>query len=88
MPAVCKLTFGKELPRDITETQLALAVRVTEAVYGPPRVRIGAGYCYAADGTVLVLDISTEVGQHIACVLIGLLTWAHGEDSFAVERDE
>jgi hypothetical protein len=86
MPVVCKFKFPEGLGRESIETQLAVAIKATESVYGQPRVRIGAGYLFSEDQTELAIDVSTDVGQHIAQVFTGLLAWQLGEDGFTVDR--
>ena len=86
MPAVCKFKFPEGSDRESIETRLAVAIKATESVYGQPRVRIGAGYLFSEDQTELAIDVSTDVGQHIAQVFTGLLVWQLGEDAFTVER--
>jgi hypothetical protein len=38
------------------------------------------------DHRELAIDVSTEVGEHIAQVFTGLLSWQLGEDKFTVDR--
>jgi hypothetical protein len=86
MADVCKFRFEQGPSRDSIETQLALAIRATESVYGSPRVRMGVGYLFSEDDRELAIDVSTEVGEHMARVFTGLVTWQLGEDGFTVER--
>ena len=86
MPAVCKFKFPGGSVMEAIETQLAFAIRATESVYGGPRVRMAVGYLFSEDGRELAIDVSTEVGDHMARVFTGLLTWQLGEDKFEVNR--
>jgi hypothetical protein len=86
MPTVCKFRFPEGSDRESIETQLALAIKETESVYGQPRVRMAAGYLFSEDHRELAIDVSTEVGEHIAQVFTGLLSWQLGEDKFTVDR--
>lgn len=94
MPAVCKFEFPEGLDREMIETQLALAIVATECTFGQPRVRINAAYCVSpasdtADGKTkpkVAIDVSTEVGEHIAQVFTGLMIRQLGEDEFTVDR--
>jgi hypothetical protein len=82
------------LDSESIEAQLALAIISAECVFGQAKVRISAGYCIsAANGTsngekglLVAIDISTEVGEHIAQVFTGLMIRQLGEDRFTVER--
>ena len=94
MPTVCIFEFPKEVDRKIIETQLALAIITAECTFGQPRVRLNAAYCVspairtAPDNkkSQVVIDVSTEVGEHIAQVFTGLMIRQLGEDNFTVER--
>ena len=86
MPKVCRFKFPEGPDRESIETHLALAIKATESVYGQPRVRMGVGYLFSGDDKELAIDVSTEVGEHMAQVFTGLLTWQLGEDKFTVER--
>jgi len=86
MSDVCKFRFQKGPTRESIEAQLALAIRATESVYGGPRVRMGVGYLFSEDGRTLAIDVSTEVGDHMARVFTELLTWQLGEEQFTVEH--
>jgi hypothetical protein len=86
MSEICKFTFPRRLNSESIEAQLALAIRATESVYGQPRVRMGTGYLFSEDHSELAIDVSTEVGEHVAQVFTGLLAWQLGEDEFTVER--
>ena len=86
MPTVCKFKFPEGLDREIIETQLALAVIATECTFGQPRVRISAAYCVSREKPQVAIDVSTEVGEHIAQVFTGLMIRQIGEDKFTVDR--
>lgn len=86
MPAVCRFKFPEGLDREIIETQLALAVIATECTFGQPRVRISAAYCVSREKPQVAIDVSTEVGEHIAQVFTGLMIRQLGEDNFTVDR--
>jgi len=86
MPAVCRFKFPEGLDREIIETQLAVAVIAAECTFGQPRVRISAAYCISRDKPQVAIDISTDVGEHIAQVFTGLMIRQLGEDKFTVDR--
>ena len=96
MPVVCKFMFPGGLERHAIESQLALAIIAAECTFGQPRVRISAGYYISRssaqangdEGHQVVIDVSTEVGEHIAQVFTGLMIRQLGEDKFTVERVE
>ena len=84
MKEVCKFVFGSGISKELIEEQIALAVITAECLFGPAKVRLHAGYL-AADGKA-VIDVSGEVGEHIAQVFTGLMIKQLGEDAFAVTR--
>ncbi len=86
MPTVCRFKFHEGLGREFMETQLALAVIAAECAFGQPRVRISAAYCVSKEKHQVVIDVSTEVGEHIAQVFTGLMIRQLGEDKFTVDR--
>lgn len=86
MPAVCRFRFPEETDRETIEMQLALAIIAAECTFGQPRVRISAAYCVSGDKSQVGIDVSTEVGEHIAQVFTGLMIRQLGEDRFTVER--
>ena len=86
MADVCRFKFPEDLGRENVEAQLALAIIAAECTFGQPRVRISAAYCFSKERPELVIDVGTEVGEHIAQVFAGLLTRQVGEDKFTVDR--
>ena len=87
MSQVCKFTFKKEVGRGFLEKQIAFSVLTAESVFGKAKVRIHAPGFLASDDKV-VINVSSEVGEHIATVFIGLMNVYVGEENFAVERIE
>ena len=88
MKSVCRFTFSVAIARETVEAQLALAIIVAECMYGQARVRLGAAYLMSGDGRKLVIDVSTELGEHVAQLFTGLLIREMGEEAFSVERTE
>ena len=86
MPSVCRFKFPEELNGEVIETQLALAVIATECAFGQARVRISAAYCFSKEKSQVAIDVSTEVGEHIAQVFTGLMIRQIGENGFTVDR--
>ena len=86
MPSVCRFKFPEELDRESIETQLALAIISAESTFGQPKVRISAAYCVSRENSQVAIDVSTEVGEHIAQVFTGFMTRQLGEDKFTVDR--
>jgi len=86
MPTVCKFKLPNGLDKETIEAQLALAIISAECAFGQPRVRISAGYLISKEKPEVAIDVSTEVGEHIAQVFTGLMTRQLGEDQFSVER--
>ena len=95
MPVVCRFKLLDALDREAVEAQLALAIIAAECTFGQARVRISAAYYISAVNTSqeeqpkelqAVIDVSTEVGEHIAQVFTGLMIRQLGEDRFTVDR--
>jgi hypothetical protein len=94
MSTVCRFMFPEGLARKAIESQLALAIISAECVFGQAKVRISAGYCISPlsetsneeKGLRVAIDVSTEVGEHIAQVFTGLMIRQIGEDKFTVDR--
>ena len=86
MPAVCRFKFPDGLDTEIIEAQLALAIIVAECAFGQAKVRISAAYCISKEKPQVAIDVSTEVGEHIAQVFTGLMIRQIGEDRFTVDR--
>ena len=94
MSTICRFEFPEELDRETIETQIALAVIAAECTFGQPKVRLNAAYCISPASQVdgdrkkqqVAIDISTEVGEHIAELFTGLMIRQIGEDRFTVNR--
>ena len=84
MTSVCKFIFKETISKEEIEAKVALAIITAECTFGQSKVRLNAAY-FATDGKV-VIDVSSEVGEHIAEVFTGLVTRELGEESFTVER--
>jgi hypothetical protein len=84
--AACTFEFPKGTPREFIEAHLAEAIFTAECVYGAPRVRNSAAYYVPMNKPQCAIDVSTEVGEHVAEVFTGLVTRDLGEDGFTVTR--
>jgi selenophosphate synthase len=72
------------MSKEAIEERIALAIVTAECVFGQAKVRLHAGYT-AADNKA-VIDVSSDVGEHIAQVFTGLMIKHLGEESFTIER--
>ena len=88
MSIACKFMFPDNVTKEALETQLALAILAAECKYGQARVRIGTSYGISADASQIAIDVSTEVGEHVAEVFTGLMIRQIGEEQFSVDRIE
>jgi hypothetical protein len=88
MKAVCRFTFENDTARELIEAAIASAIFNAECTFGKPRVRISASYYMAEDKPQCVIDVSTEVGEHIAQVFTGIMINTLGEEKFQVRRIE
>jgi hypothetical protein len=86
MPTICKFKFPDGTDRETIESQIALAITTAECTYGHPKVRISAAYYISPGKPEVAIDVSTEVGEHIAQTFTGLMIRQLGEDNFDVER--
>ena len=84
MADVCKFKFDEGIDNEFIESQVALAIITAECTFGKPKVRLNAAYI--ASKNKVVIDVSNEVGEHIAQVFTGLMTRKFGEDKFTVEK--
>lgn len=84
MAEICRFKFKKGVSKELIEEQITLAIVTAECTFGQARVRLHA--CYAATDGKAVIDVSSDVGEHIAQVFTGLMIRTVGEDSFSVER--
>ena len=84
MTDVCKFKFHEKIGKKNIEKQIARAIETAEYAFGQAKVRLHAGYLAANDKAVI--DASSEVGEYIAQIFIGLMTRKLGEDKFTVER--
>ena len=83
---VCKFTFIDGPKRDWIEGHLSWAIFNAECTFGKSKVRIEASYFVPDNKPECVIDVSTEVGEHIAQLLTGIMIRELGEEGFAVER--
>ncbi len=84
MSHVLRFKFKKGVPKKLIESQIAIAIVTAEATFGNAKVRIHAGYIVSKDKAVI--DVSSDVGEHIAQVFTGLMTRQVGENKFSVDR--
>ncbi len=89
MKAVCRFKFPEGTKREFIEASIVSAIFNAECVFGKPRVRVGGvAYYVAEDSPGCVIDVSTEVGEHVAQVFTGIMINTLGEDKFQVRRIE
>ena len=82
MRTICKFKFPDDTERETIESQIAMAITAAECTYGHPKVRISAAYLISPDKPEIAIDVSTEVGEHIAQTFTGLMIRQLGEDQF------
>jgi len=84
MTDVCRFKFHEKIGKRNIEKQIARAIETAEYAFGQAKVRLHAAYLATNDKAVI--DASSEVGEYIAQIFIGLMTRKIGEDKFTVER--
>jgi len=89
MSALCKFRFTKKIRKEMIEASIVSAIFNAECFFGKPRVRVsGVSYYLSEDGCHLLIDVSSEVGQHVAQIFTGIMMNTAGEDNFQVRRVE
>ncbi len=89
MTALCKFRFAKRARRELIAAGIVSAIFNAECFFGKPRVRVsGVSYYLSDDGRHLLIDVSSEVGQHVAQIFTGIMMNTLGEDKFQVKRIE
>jgi hypothetical protein len=87
MKTVCRFKFPDGTTREFIEASMASAIFNAECVFGKPRVRIsGIAYYVSDDSPQCVIDVSNEVGAHVAQVFTGIMINTLGEEKFQVRR--
>jgi hypothetical protein len=87
MKTVCAFTFPKDTSREVIEDAMASAIFNAECIFGKPKVKVsGIVYHLSEDGAQCVVDVSSEVGEHVAQVFAGIVMNRLGEDRFQVRR--
>nr|AJG38134.1 hypothetical protein [bacterium enrichment culture clone fosmid MGS-K1] len=91
MKAVCRFRFPEDTARELIEGGIAEAIFNAECLFGKPNVRV-SGVAYYISGppkaNQCVIDVSSEVGEHVAQVFTGIMLKTLGEDKFSVTRLE
>ena len=89
MQAVLKFRFPEGTEKEFIEASMASAIFNAECVFGKPRVRVsGVAYYIADDSPQCVIDVSREIGEHVAQVFTGIMMNVLGEEKFQVRRVE
>ncbi|MDD4985182.1 MAG: hypothetical protein PHQ43_05250 [Dehalococcoidales bacterium] len=89
MKIVCRFKFPDGTTREFIEASMASAIFNAECVFGKPRVRVsGIAYYISDDSPQCVIDVSNEVGEHVAQVFTGIMINTLGEEKFQVRRIE
>lgn len=89
MKALCNFKFPNHIKRAFIEESIAQAIFNAECVFGKPRVRVsGVAYYISEEGPQCIIDVSSEVGEHVAQVFTGIMINALGEEKFQVRRIE
>lgn len=86
MSQVFRYAFGPEVRMEEVEAVLALAVSVTETLFGEAAVRLEVGYALDADRRTCVLNADTAAARDCNRIFIGLLGRELGPDAFGVEH--
>ena len=88
MKALCNFKFPEHIKRVFIEESIAQAIFNAECVFGKPRVRVSGVAYYISEEGRCIIDVSSEVGEHVAQVFTGIMINAIGEEKFQVRRIE
>ena len=89
MKTVCRFKFPNGTTREFIEANIASAIFNAECVFGKARVRVsGIAFYVPEDSPQCVIDVSNEVGEHVAQVFTGIMINTIGEEKFRVKRIE
>jgi len=86
MRKVCCFQLPRRTCPDLVEASVATAIFSAECIFGGPRVRLSAAYWIDRATSRCLVDISDEIGEHMAKVLIGCFTRDFGESGFSVRK--
>lgn len=84
MADVCRFKFKDGIDSDLIESKIALAILAAEGVFGQAKVRLNAAYIVSRNKAAI--DVSNDVGEHIAQVFTRFMSEEVGENKFIVER--
>jgi len=89
MSALCTFKFARRARRELIAAGIASAIFNAECFFGKPKVRVsGVSYYLSDHGRHLMIDVSSEVGEHVAQIFTGIMMNTLGEDKFQVRRVE
>ena len=89
MKTVCRFNFPSGTTSEFIEASIASAIFNAECVFGKARVRVsGIAFYVPEDSPQCVIDVSNEVGEHVAQVFTGIMINTIGEEKFRVKRIE
>jgi len=87
--AVCTFKFPKKTRREFILEGIRSAIFNAECVFGKPRVKVsGVAYYVDKSSPWCIIDVSNEVGTHVAQVFTGIMINTLGEENFQVKRIE
>ena len=87
--AVCTFKFPKKTEREFIVESIRSAIFNAECVFGKPRVKVsGVAYYVDERSPQCIIDVSNEVGEHVARVFTGIMINTLGEENFQVKRIE
>ena len=86
MKKIIRFIFAEEITQKKLEKQISLAIITAECVFGQAKVRLYAAYLI--EKNKVAIDVSSEVGEHVAEAFTSLAIRNFGETSFKVEKIE
>ncbi|MBL8012829.1 MAG: hypothetical protein JNN05_03180 [Candidatus Omnitrophica bacterium] len=84
MKQVCRFLFDDDIESNLIEAEITQAILTAEDVFGQPKVRLSASYLVSKNKAVI--DVTDEVGEHIARVFTGRMSRKVGQERFTVDR--
>ncbi|MGE0267871.1 MAG: hypothetical protein AB7S78_05410 [Candidatus Omnitrophota bacterium] len=84
MKKVCRFLFDDDIESNLIEAEITQAILTAEDVFGQPKVRLSASYLVSKNKAVI--DVTDDVGEHIARVFTGRMSRKVGQERFTVDR--
>jgi hypothetical protein len=86
MSGIYQFEFKKNVSAEGINDALNLSILNVRNIFGKPKVQLDGWTQFDSNKKIILIDKSTEVGQHIAQHFVSFITRSFGEDSFTITR--